>query len=101
MEKVEIPIVGLRKMVVLHDKKSRFMDSPMTFDSIEAAKREFVHAAKYSKDTKGRTPLFVDYPSDFELLHVADYNFLTGDVIPVEHIAIQVSDILSVEGEVR
>lgn len=85
----------VRKIVVLHDKKSRFWDSPITFDSIEAAQREFLHTARHSKDIKGRTPLFVDYPDDFEMIHIADYDYINGVVIPVDHTVYPVVDILS------
>ena len=66
-------------IVALYDIKANLYSPPSLADTPDAARRMFVDLAHDSKTLVGM------HPEDFELMHVGDYDMLTGDVLPAEH----------------
>lgn len=66
-------------IVSVHDMKSRSFGTPVCADSLEMAKRNFrmmIH------DDKNK--MMHEYPEDFELLHLADYDEFNGKVAALQ-----------------
>ena len=85
----------VRALVCVNDKKSRIHSSPVCYDTFEAAKREIKRAVEVGKDIRdGQRPLIAMYPQDFECVYVADFDVVSGMVVPVDPIVVPVVEIL-------